>query len=364
MRIIFYLGHPAHYHFYIPIIRILEGNNIQIKILIKEKDILSELLNRDNQCYEITSSNEIKKNKINIILNIFQRDLKLFRIAKSFKPDLMVGSISDIAHVGSILKIPSIVPLEDDLAAVPQFDKITSRWASCLVTPESCNVGKWDFKSVKYNGYQELTYLSPNYFKPQEEYIKDIFDLKKQNFLIRFSSLNAYHDQGKTGIRDKIAKKIINILKPHGNIYISSEKDLSSDFEQYRIEINPLLMHHVLYFTDLYIGDSQTMTAEAAILGTPAIRFNDFVGKLGYLEELEHKYELTYGIKTSEPEKLYNTIENIVKKPNIKEKWQKRRQKMLFEKINVTNFFVWLIKEYPESFKIAKENPVYQYKFR
>ncbi len=35
------------------------------------------------------------------------------------------------------------------------------------------------------------------------------------------------------------------------------------------------------------------MIAEAAVLGTPSIRFNDFVGKLGYLEDLEHKYGLT-----------------------------------------------------------------------
>ena len=364
MRIIFYLGHPAHYHFYIPIIRILEGNNIQIKILIKEKDILSELLDRDNQQYEITSTKETKKNKFNILINLLHRDLKLFKIVKKFKPDLMVGSISDIAHIGSILNIPSIVPLEDDLAAVPQFDKITSRWATYMVTPESCNVGKWDFKTVKYNGFQELTYLSPNYFKPNTRYVENIFDLNARNFLIRFSSLNAYHDKGKTGISDKIANTIIEILKPHGNTYITSEKEISSDFEQYRIKINPLLMHHVLYFADLYIGDSQTMTAEAAVLGTPAIRFNDFVGKLGYLEELEHKYELTYGVKTSEPEKLYTKIETLLKMTDIKQEWQKRRKKMLADKIDVTAFFVWLIENYPESDNIIKENPDYNYKFR
>jgi predicted glycosyltransferase len=49
----------------------------------------------------------------------------------------------------------------------------------------------------------------------------------------------------------------------------------------------------------MYIGDSQTMTAEAAVLGTPAIRFNDFVGELSYLEELEYTFDLTYGIKTN-----------------------------------------------------------------
>ncbi len=46
------------------------------------------------------------------------------------------------------------------------------------------------------------------------------------------------------------------------------------------------------------------MVAEAAVLGTLPIRFNNYVGKLSYLEELEHKYHLTFRIKTSEQEKL------------------------------------------------------------
>ena len=55
-------------------------------------------------------------------------------------------------------------------------------------------------------------------------------------------------------------------------------------------------MHHALYFAEMFIGDSQTMTAEAAVLGTPALRLNNFVGKLGYLNELERKFNLTYGL--------------------------------------------------------------------
>lgn len=363
MKILFYFGHPAHYHFYIPVIRILIKLNYQIKIVIKAKDILQKLLEADGLIFDITSLNETKTNKLEIFFNLLSRDIKLLKIAHKFKPDLMIGSISDITHVGKLLNIPSIVPLEDDLTAVPQFNKITSRWATYLVTPESCNVGKWDFKTVKYNGYQELTYLSHENFKPNRKHIENIFDLNSRNFLIRFSNLNAYHDEGKTGISDKIAQKIIDILKPHGKVYITSEKELSSDFEKYRININPLLMHHALFFADLYIGDSQTMTAEAAVLGTPAIRFNDFVGKLGYLEELEHKYELTYGVKTSEPEKLYTKIKSLLKITDINQEWQKRRQKMLADKIDVTAFFVWLIENYPESANIIKENPDYQYKF-
>lgn len=55
-------------------------------------------------------------------------------------------------------------------------------------------------------------------------------------------------------------------------------------------------MHHVMAFASLYIGDSQTMAAEAGVLGVPFVRFNDFVGSIGYLRELEDKYELGYGI--------------------------------------------------------------------
>ena len=58
-------------------------------------------------------------------------------------------------------------------------------------------------------------------------------------------------------------------------------------------------MHHVMAFASLYIGDSQTMAAEAGFLGVPFVRFNDFVGSIGYLRELEDVYELGYGIHAS-----------------------------------------------------------------
>lgn len=57
----------------------------------------------------------------------------------------------------------------------------------------------------------------------------------------------------------------------------------------------------MMAFASLYIGDSQTMAAEAGILGVPFVRFNDFVGRIGYLRELEDKYELGYRIKATAP---------------------------------------------------------------
>ena len=60
-----------------------------------------------------------------------------------------------------------------------------------------------------------------------------------------------------------------------------------SSLEKFKIRIKPDDIHHVLYFAEMFIGDSQTMAAEAAVLGTPSLRFSDFTGKLNYLNELE-----------------------------------------------------------------------------
>ena len=133
------------------------------------------------------------------------------------------------------------------------------------------------------------------------------------------------------------------MLKPHGKVYITSERALGADLEPYRLKINPLDIHHVMYYASLYIGDSQSMAVEAAMLGTPSIRFNDFAGRIGVLEELEHTYRLTTGIPTSEPDRLYDTINQLLATDNLRDEYQRRRQRMLDDKIDVTEFFISFI---------------------
>ena len=106
------------------------------------------------------------------------------------------------------------------------------------------------------------------------------------------------------------------------------------------------------------------MAVEAAMLGTPSLRFNDFAGKIGVLEELEHKYELTFAIPPSDPQRLYDKVDALLSISDLRDTFQQRRQKMLSEKIDVAAFFTWFIENYPESRKVMKENPDYQWRFR
>ena len=128
-------------------------------------------------------------------------------------------------------------------------------------------------------------------------------------------------------------------------------------------------MHHVMAFASLYIGDSQTMAAEAGVLGVPFVRFNDFVGRIGYLRELEDVYELGYGIhatplasdspirradgsaQPSGVEELYKRVEELVAMPSEQRRkvWAERRQTMLSDKIDCAKFLTWFIENYPAS---------------
>ncbi len=113
-------------------------------------------------------------------------------------------------------------------------------------------------------------------------------------------------------------------------------------------------MNRSLRSTSLYIGDSQTMAAEAGVLGVPFVRFNDFVGRIGYLRELEDKYQLGYGIKASAEgsvDALCERVETLVSMPSAERKatFAARREKMLEDKIDCAKFLTWFIENYPTS---------------
>lgn len=364
MKILFHLGHPAHFHLFKNTIEILSSHNHDILIVIKKKDVLEELLNESKYKYINILPSGRKNSMIGIAIGQLIQDFKLFIASKKHKPNLLIGTSVAISHVSKMLNIPSINVNEDDAKVIPLYSHLAYPVSTSILSPQSCKNASWQSKTINYNGYHELAYLHPNYFNPNKKIVEKYFSLEKPYFILRFAQLSAHHDKGINGINSEIASKLIFLLKPHGNIYITSERELESEFEQYRLNIDPIDIHHVMAFAKMYIGDSQTMAAEAAVIGTPAIRFNDFVGKLGYLEELEHKYGLTYGIKTSEPEKLFQKISELLTKSNLKEEWQQRRQKMLQDKIDVTAFMVWFIENYPRSVKIIKNNPEYQYNFK
>jgi predicted glycosyltransferase len=333
------MGHPAHYHNFKNSIESLERKGHEVKILVRAKDVLLELIEEDKLDVEYLPPRE-NQSKMGLVFSILKREWKLLRMCVPWKPDLLIGTDLVITHIGKLLGIRSVVVNEDDSSAVPLMARYAFPFATHILAPNCCDQSPSNHKKIGYEGYHELAYLHPDYFTPVKSLLPLELRSAEKYFILRFAALNAHHDDGRSGIHDELALKLIEILEPHGSVFITSERKFSERLEKYRIPIHPKIIHHAMAFAEMYIGDSQTMAAEAAVLGVPSIRFNDFVGELNYLEELETRYQLTVGIQTSQQSKLIELTKKWVELPYLKDEWSERRKRMLANTISVTPFWV------------------------
>lgn len=364
MNVLIYVGHPAQYHFFKNTIVILKEEGHKVTLLLKTKDVLEKLIQQDGHEYVNIQSKNRKNNILSILIASFIRTWKVIKLTKQYDIDILLGTDSSIAQAGFLLNKPSITTLEDDYAVITKLAKLTYPYTSSILVPLVCSVGKWHRKKVAYQGYMKLAYLHPNRFRPNIE-IKKKYITEEKYCIIRLAGLTAYHDAGIKGLNMDFVKNIIANIREKGfSIYISSEEKLDAQFVNYQLKINQNDIHHLLSFASLLISDSQSMSVEAAMLGVPSIRFSDFTGRISVLEELEQKYHLTFGVLTNESDKLLKLSKEILTNKTSTKLFQDRRNMMLADKIDVTAFLVWFIENYPESAKIMKENPDYQYRFR
>jgi predicted glycosyltransferase/glutathione peroxidase-family protein len=357
MKILFYLGHPAQFHFSKNIIKELNARGHEVKILIKSKDMLEYLVvNEGFQFENIHKGYHKNRTKLHMFFESMYRSVKVMFIAWKWKPDLLIGTDSSIAQAAFLLNRPALTVLEDDYNVIRNLARLTYPFTTAIVTPQVCSVGKWESKKIPYNGYMKLAYLHPKYFTADCEVVKRYIKADKF-WLVRLVELSAHHDDGIKGLNLKLVHRIIDVANRVGfAVYITSEGDLDPSLAGYQLKINQSDIHHVIGSASMLISDSQSMSVEAALLGIPSLRFSGFVGKISVLEELEHEYQLTFGFKTSQSEKLIQRIVEIIEIPNREKVFEERRQKMLSDKIDVTDFFVRLIEKYPVSGKTRKRD--------
>lgn len=363
-RILIYIGHPAQYHFIKHTIRNLRKDGNEVRILIKTKDILEQLLQEDVLTYRNIQESVRKNTKWGILSASLKRTWAVFKEAKRFKADILTGTDSSIAQAAWLLRKPAITTLEDDVEIIMNLARLTYPFTSTILVPTACRVGKWEKKKIGYAGYMKLAYLHPNYFEPDRAVVEK-YGIKGKYILLRLAKLSAHHDAGIKGLNKVLVDKIISIAEENGyQIFISSETDVDEQLRKYQLQIKHTDIHHVMAFASLLISDSQSMSVEAAMLGTPNLRFSDFSGRISVLEELESVYGLTKGVKTNEPKRLIDEVSQLLSEKSAVNDYNENRRRMLSDKIDVTAFLTWFIENYPESKRIMKENPDYQYNFR
>ncbi len=365
MQFLFYLPHPAKFHFHKVQINELMAHGHKVDVLINTKDILEELVIEEGWQYTNLFPNTRKIKNVHVyiaaLFNIFVTVYRSWKFTRGKKYDLFIGDLLPI--LGRIKRIPSIFPTDDVLAAVPE-QVICFIPAHYIIAPVITDIGKYKVKKIAYKGYKAFAHLHPNHFKPNINNLS--YDLQNNEpfFVIRCTGFFATHDINKKGIDDSMLYELEKLLSPYGKILITSEKKLPKDLEKYNLNIRKSDMSHYIAFAKIFIGDSTTMCTEAAVLGTPAVEFDEYFYEIEQMLELQNKYKLVHCYRTHEKNDMLTKVEELLKTKNLKEIYKRRRGKLLEETIDISAFLIWIFKNYPKSINEYFSNPNIQENFK
>ncbi len=362
LTILFEINHPGHIHLFRNLAAELGKKGISCRFLIKSEPVIDYLAG----FYGLHYIKLGKKGKGLLLKYIYQIVFlfKSIRIVKKFKPVLGLGVSMNLPMVSRFTQMKSIGFDDDDMAVTPVFARYANK-ASTILTPSSLAHEKRGENHIVYNGFHELAYLHPNRFIPDPK-IFEILGINSETeyFVLRFNSFKAHHDIGEKGMTFEQKRQLISKLEKKGKVFLSTESEVEPEFESYKLPDRPELIHSILAFAKMYVGESQTMTSEAAVLGTPALKCNTFAGRLSVPNELEEKFGLCYSFLPVDYDKMLLKMDELLAMPDLKTEWGIRRKRMLAEKIDVTGFLAWFIENYPESVHTMKDHPEYKNQFK
>ncbi len=348
-KYVFDLGHPAHFHLFRNFIDYLISKGDSVVLFIRYKDVLVELAKQSGYPYIIPFNTKFPRSIWGNIAEFVLRSLYIFSYCLYKDVSFLFSSCITSALAGTALRTKLYAFGEDDKDIRLDRGILFRIGAYRICIPYALKEG-FGSKTLRYPGYHELAYLHPRRFAPDPSIYAEL-GLKEGDkfFVVRLVGFQAHHDVGHSGLSLAAKRKLVELLNKYGRVFISSESELPPEFEEYRITVAPHRIHNMLYYATMLIADSQTMTTEAAVLGTPAIRCNTFVGRCSTLQELEHRYGLTYGFRPEHEERMFININELLSMENLKEEWQRRRQKMLREKIDVTEWIVDFMETFCDS---------------
>ena len=349
MKILIDIGHPAHVHLFKNMAHEMIKKGHEFFFTVREGEHQALLLKENGFNYAIIGNKQ--KGNIRKLLGIFIFTFKIYRIARSFKPDLFLSHGSMYAGYAAFLTGKKHIALEDTGNMEQLF--FSKPVSDVILSPQSLQVDLGR-KHIRYNGFHELAYLHPNRFTPDISVLRELNVREGEPFVIlRFVSWNATHDLGQSGLSLSQKSDLINEVSKYARVFISSEESLPPEIDKYAIKLAPNRLHHALFYAAMYIGEGATTASECAMLGTPAIYINTITA--GTLEQQE-KYGLLFGFRYSEG--IVEKVNDLFNMSDLKDEFQRRRFKMLADNIDVTSMLVWFVENYPESKDVHGKQPV------
>ncbi|RMF78609.1 MAG: DUF354 domain-containing protein [Chloroflexi bacterium] len=341
LRIAVDITHPAHFHFFKNAIALWQARGHDVLILSRDKDLTLDLLDEAGLQHHCLS--RVRKGMLGLAIELVQHSSGVWRALGRHRSQV-VAAIGGtfIAHAAKLRGIPSLVFYDTEHAKLS--NRITYPFATRIFTPRSYR-DDLGAKQERYNGFQELPYLHPNYFTPDPAKlaVENIQPGEPFTF-VRLVAWHSHHDVSDYGVRN--IYHVVEKLSQHGRVLISSEAPLPDDLKQYERRGAVGDVHHVLAFARLFFGESATMASEAAQLGVPGIFLS--TSSRGYTDELEREYGMVFNFngKNAREEEALECADVLLSDPNSPQIFRERHRKMMAEQIDVTAYIAETVERY------------------
>ena len=346
MNILIDIGHPGHVHLLRNTAEELKNRGHRIFYSVRQIPVAIRLMEH----YGMTPWVDLGGKKDNLwgkAMTVARQDMQLLRFVRRNHIDIGLSSGLVLSHVSRLTSMKSIMFDDDDDVAEPLVTKFGHPLSDAVFTPDC--IHRKSKKAVYYPGTHELAYLHPNRFTPDPAVLQRAgIQPGERFFIMRFVALKGHHDVGQQGLTLNQKQALVELLKPYGRVIITSERAVEDEFEQYRLPVPPWDIHSLMAYSSLFLGDSQTMTSEAAVLGVPALKCNTFAGRLSVPNMLEQRYGLCHAFLPGEFNQMYGMAESLLRRDSdeVHAEWHERRERLLAETVDVTAFFVNEIEKY------------------
>ena len=359
-KAVFVVNTPAQAHQFRPVVRSLSEQGHEPLILARDYGCTVDLLEYHGLPYEVYGSVGMEQSSLyrTIPVHYYQ----IFKRVRQFDPDVVFGRSVFAAHAGLLTRTPSVLVVDSEVTSIDH--RLSQPVADYILTPHTFekDLGNRHFS---FEGFTECAYLHPEVWERQTDIRSELgLDPDERYAVLRFNCLRAHHDVGESGFTIEQRNRLIEALSEAVTVLVSDEaaEGGASSTSARAFDIHPALMHDALAEADLLVADTQTMVTEAALLGTPAIRSNSFVGEsdMGNFVELEEAGLIRNHERFRD---VLDSSRELLGDESVQETWTTRAEEYMSDKVNLRDLLVDVVASFDsiERFeRLDRQQPVVQ----
>ncbi|TYT63516.1 DUF354 domain-containing protein [Natrialba swarupiae] len=339
MRILVFANTPAHVHLYRHAADRLEDAGHDVLVLTREYACTTDLLEFFGMPFRRYGRHETTApTKPQLARELGEQAARIVGESLRFRPDVVFGRGPYAALAGTVTRTPTVLVLDDEPG---DFNHTVSRpFADCIISPAVTRRDLGD-DHYTFDGFKECAYLHPDVFEPDgavREYLGIGPD--EPYALVRFNGLDALHDAGLEGFTREQRRDLLERLSERATVFVSDEGGEMTlrDLPAREYDLHPALIHDAMAEASLLVADTGTMVNEAALLGTPALRYRGTDDhEYGEFRELER---VGLAEQFDEYEAIRDRSLELVADETASDRWATRRREYVGDLVNLTDLLV------------------------